>query len=92
MAMTSSNKGRCLHIGYNVIQPETDETEDGPPDANYFGGEVSALSAEETGKADHPVAANASEEDLVPMWDDLFLSCVRNCFLLEICRVKNSSV
>ena len=53
---------------------------------------VSALSAEETGKADHPVAANASEEDLVPMWDDLFLSCVRNCFLLEICRVKNSSV
>ena len=92
MAMTSPNKGRCLHIGHNVIQPETDETEDWPPDAHYFGGEVSALSAEETGKADHPVAANASEEDLVPVWGDLFLNCERNCFLLKICRVKYSSV
>ena len=54
-----------------MIEPERDEREDRPPDADDLGGEVPALDAEEAGEADEPVASDAAEEDHMEIRSDL---------------------
>lgn len=61
-----------------MVKPETDEGEDGPPDARDFRDELPTLGAKETSKTDQPVAADAAKEYLVPMRSELFLGCEGN--------------
>ena len=48
------------HIRDNVVKPQTNESENGPPDSNNLRREIPALHAEETGKTYEPVAADAA--------------------------------
>ena len=61
------------HVGDHVVETERDEGKDRPPDAGDLGDEFAARGTEEAGKTDEPVGADTAEEDLVPVWGELFL-------------------
>ena len=58
-----------------MVEPERDEGENGQPNTNDLGRELSALDAQVTSQTHQPVASDTAEEDVVEVGGDLFLGC-----------------
>lgn len=72
IAIKDTQWNKC-HIRNHVVKPDRHEGKDGEPDSDNFSSDIAGLHAEEAGETDEPVAAHAADEDLVPVWRDLFL-------------------
>ena len=69
-----------------MIESERDETENGPPDAHHLRGEITALQSKVATHTDEPVAADTTEENLVPFGSARFFT-VNNYQVVWVCIV-----
>lgn len=66
-------KGEGAFFAPTVVEPQRNEDKDGSPHGKDLGGDVFPLHRKVDGHAHEPVASDAANEDLVPLWDHLLV-------------------
>ena len=80
------------HVGDHVLEAADDKDEDGPPHGRHLARDVLGQDAEVAGQADEPVAADAAEEDLVPLGLELLVGDEGDGGLLVELVVEDAAV
>lgn len=75
-----------------MVQSQAHERKGRPPNAHDFADELTAAHAEITGQADQPIGADGTQEDLMPVWGELFGGCEGDDLRLERAAVKGTAV
>lgn len=80
------------HVGDNVVKSQGHECKDGPPHSDHLRAQILCLSPEEDGQTHEPVAAYASQEDLVHLRLQLLLGGEGDHLFLVWGSIKHTTI